>query len=100
MDCIGKTTIPTSVTHEFSSSLSDENNKRRKTNSDGSNNDWNHIKMYQSGDKTEFDHNTKIDTNAILFQYMPEILYSFHLLHEDLKLNISLKIQTENLAKV
>lgn len=100
MDCIGKSPIPVSVAEDGSSKVSDENNKRRKTNSEGSNCDWSFLLKYQKKCKIEFDQSAKTDTNSILFQHLHEILFSFHLLHEDLKLDISMKSQTEQLSKV
>lgn len=50
----------------------------------------------------DFSHNTQVrnfNTNALLFPYMLPILYAFHLVYEELKMNILLSNDMESLAQ-
>lgn len=79
--------------------MPDECNKRRKTNTEGSNSDWNFMLNYQNRTINKYQSN-RIDTSAPLYQYTPLVLYCFHLLYEDLNLNISMDYQSKLLGQV
>ncbi|XP_023295773.2 anaphase-promoting complex subunit 1 [Lucilia cuprina] len=99
------------VMHDYSSntatSFSAEEPKKRKKNDEihsGTEDDWQFMLAILEGsdNKTSKENNsqcTNIDTTACLFNTIPAIFYSFHLLYEDFKLDDTMHAHLLPLAK-
>lgn len=102
---------PHEKSHSFSacsnaSSVGGGARKRRKSeNNCGSDSDWEYLLNAENiVNKAESDHedhdmDTHYKSDAILFQYIPLILYTLHLLYEDLKLDSSFDMDLKFLSE-
>ncbi|CAH2041755.1 unnamed protein product, partial [Iphiclides podalirius] len=98
--------------------------KKQRTSSDGTQDDWDYLlsskmhraigsslatmlnlnpahpegKHWRPGKRVDADKPSQFNPNALLFPYMLNVFYSFHLLYEDLKLNILLSSNLKPLS--
>lgn len=91
---------------ENSLSPSEEPIKRRKNdNSNGSNSDWNFMlsktnKSYIYNSRSQGSRKTSDNKESLLFPYAPLIMFSFHLVYEEMKLSGPMRSSLELLGHV
>lgn len=89
---------PREISSSSAANVSIDAKKRRKS-ENGTNADWeyllatDHRNMSQDGNHEDHEMQQTYHADAVLFEYIPVILYTMHLLYEDMKLDNSLSTE-------